>query len=539
MMKNKILAKSLKPSTLSFPRRRESIGRENRTPAFAGVTAGSSYFDPVTLHTVNKYFLFLCLIVLAVLFSQNIYADDGPALPEGLGGISESPAADDVPGLPSGLGSSDIPADTSGPSLPAGLSGDSSAEGYSNADKESFRLPFTGFIEARAGLRVHEDLYEKDTSMAEARLQLEMEKQWKRLVFQITTDIYYDDVVDNSSINLEKGDGYIDLRKLSVSFSAFDIMDIKAGRQVLTWGTGDLVFINDMFPKDWQSFLMGRDTEYLKAPSDALKVSVFTDMVNIDVVYTPKFDSDRIITGERLSYWNGFNIAGSNSIIQADRPDNWLNTTELAVRLSKNLNGYEMALYGYRGYWKSPGGTDPVTFRYIFPELSVYGASIRGQVGKGIGNIEVGWYDSKEDRSGTNPFINNGQIRFLAGYEQDLPWIASDFTAGLQYYLEHMTDYDEYFTGLLPGMTAADENRHLFTLRLTKLFFNQNLTCSLFTYYSPSDEDLYMRPNVNYKFTDNLAGEIGANIFSGEYPSTFFGQFQDNTNIYMAVRYNF
>ncbi|MFW6031595.1 MAG: hypothetical protein ACOC9T_03300, partial [Myxococcota bacterium] len=32
-------------------------------------------------------------------------------------------------------------------------------------------------------------------------------------------------------------------------------------------GTGDLVFLNDLFPKDWRSFLLGRDLDYLKAPS--------------------------------------------------------------------------------------------------------------------------------------------------------------------------------------------------------------------------------------------------------------------------------
>ena len=48
-----------------------------------------------------------------------------------------------------------------------------------------------------------------------------------------------------------------------------------------------------------------------------------------------------------------------------------------------------------------------------------------------------------------------------------------------------------------------------------------------------------MRPNINYKVTDSLAIEAGANIFFGDYPSTFFGQFQNDTNIYTALRYSF
>jgi hypothetical protein len=78
-------------------------------------------------------------------------------------------------------------------------------------------------------------------------------------------------------------------------------MDVKLGRQILTWGTGDLIFINDLFPKDWISFFIGRDTDYLKAPSDAIKVSLFGEQANLDIVYTPQFDSDRFIEGRCLA----------------------------------------------------------------------------------------------------------------------------------------------------------------------------------------------------------------------------------------------
>jgi len=109
---------------------------------------------------------------------------------------------------------------------------------------------------------------------------------------------------------------------------------------------------------------------------------------------------------------------------------------------------------------------------------------------------------------------------------------------GLQYYIEQMLDFGPYKRNLLSG-PARDRDRHLVTLRLTKLFMNQNLRCSLFTYYSPTDKDVYMRPNINYKASDNMAVEVGSNIFFGDYPNTFFGQFENNTNIYTGLRYSF
>jgi len=398
--------------------------------------------------------------------------------------------------------------------------------------EESFLFKFPiethGFYEMRGGYRLQNDKYEKDMSIMETRLQLDLFSylDWGDLKFK--GDVYGDLVTEK---------GYFDLREANIFLRPRDDMDVKVGRQILTWGTGDLVFINDLFPKDWQSFLIGRDTEYLKAPSDAAKVSLFGDWASLDIAYAPRFDPDRFIRGERISYWNSnlFRLAGQDAIVHTDKPNEWFRDSEIAARLYKNINNYELAIYGYHGYWKSPGGQNATMTQAIFPDLNVYGASVRGAVGKGIANVEIGYYESADDLSGKDPLVNNSEMRYLLGYIRE---IGKDFTMGLQYYIEQMLDFSAYKRSRMPG-PARDRDRHLLTLRLTKLLMNQNLRCSLFTYYSPTDKDVYMRPNVNYKASDNVAVEVGSNIFFGDYPSTFFGQFQDTTNIYAGLRYSF
>jgi hypothetical protein len=399
-------------------------------------------------------------------------------------------------------------------------------------NKDSFfsKLPIEthGFYEVRGGYRLQNDKYQKDMSIVENRFQFDLFSYLDWGDIKVKGDVLGDLVT-------EEGD--FDLREANVFIRPTDFMDVKVGRQILTWGTGDLIFINDLFPKDWQSFFIGRDTEYLKAPSDAAKVSLFGDWANLDIAYTPRFDPDRYISGERISYWNSNlgRTAGQDAIVHTDKPDDWFSDPEIAARLYKNIDNYELAFYGYHGYWKSPGGMNPAMTQAIFPDLNVYGTSLRGTVGKGIGNVEIGYYESVDDTSGNDPLINNSEMRYLLGYTQE---IGRDLTMGLQYYIEQMLDYGSYKRNLSSG-PARDEDRHLTTLRLTKLLMNQNLRLSLFTYYSHSDKDVYMRPNANYKVSDNMAVELGSNIFFGDYPHTFFGQFRDNTNIFAGLRYSF
>ena len=110
-----------------------------------------------------------------------------------------------------------------------------------------------------------------------------------------------------------------------------------------------------------------------------MKAGFFTDIVNLDIVYTPQFDPDRYIKGERLSYWNSVmqHTAGQNAIVYTDKPNHWFKDEEVAARLYRDVKGYDLALYGYWGYWKSPGGMNATRTKAQFPSLDVYGASLQ------------------------------------------------------------------------------------------------------------------------------------------------------------------
>ena len=178
-------------------------------------------------------------------------------------------------------------------------------------------------------------------------------------------------------------------------------------------------------------------------------------------------------------------------------------------------------------------------FQQTFPKLRVVGASARGSALDGLVNLELGYYDSLDDEDGDDPLLPNSEYRLLLGYEREL---ARDFSVAVQYYLELMDEYGAYQRNVptgMRGMAARDEDRHVLTLRLTRQAVNQNLQLSLFSYWSPSDDDGYLRPHLKYKASDAVSLYLGANLFFGEHPQTFFGQFEKNSNLYTGLRYSF
>ncbi len=396
-------------------------------------------------------------------------------------------------------------------------------------DDEEQVTPWSGFLEAGFGARFESDpLISSRNTLEELRWRIESEWHPGKATFAFTADAVYDGV---------DGDFEADIRDLSAAFTLGETLDVKAGRQVQTWGTGDLVFLNDLFPKDFVSFFAGRDDEYLKTPGSSIRLTRFSSALNIDFAWSPRFEPDIYLTGERFSFFSP--LAGENVAPQprfsAIEPGSSLSNGEFALRLFRNVEGREYALYAYHGFFKQPNALNE-SLQASFAPLTSLGASLRQSLGPGLFNAEVSYYISNDDRDGDNPFLPNSQIRFLAGYE----WEAkANFTVGLQYYLEATLDYRALLANsLIPGF-EPDEHRHLLTSRLTYRSGRDRHVWSLFTFFSPSDQDAYLRPVYTYRHDDHLSMTAGANVIGGNDKHTFFAQLQDASNIYLRLRYNY
>lgn len=363
--------------------------------------------------------------------------------------------------------------------------------------------------------------------LAEERLQLKLDASNDPFHVFVKGDAFYDHV-DNSA-RLELREGYVD-------YTA-EKWDFRLGRQIITWGLGDLLFINDVFPKDYEAFFSGKPLEYLKKGVDGVKLGVYPGFASFDLVVVPFFEPNKFPNPNRFSLFNPL-----PGIPQEEKePSTNFENTEVVLRAYRDIAGFDAAVYFYRGFFRQPSMMPdnlmaPTKLTLSFPKLNVYGASLQGRALDGVLSLETGYYDSRQDRSGTNPMIPNSQLRYLIGYQRQL-W--EDFTVGLQYYGEYMLDYADYLKTLPAGFPRESELHQLATVRLTQFLSHQTLRLSLFAFYSPSDDDYMLNPEVKYNFSDHVWAALGANVFGGRKRTSMFGQLEKDDNLYVQLRYEF
>lgn len=420
-------------------------------------------------------------------------------------------------------------------------------EGASGSEEASFgimgddnQIQLNGFLEIERGARIGEsDNHEETWVLANERVRLKTSKSVDKGGFDLKLDFVKDGVTRETEI---------DIREARLRYSPVSWMDLSIGKQVSTWGVGDLIFINDLFPKNWVNLFAGRDIESLKDSSNAVRMTSYFGDWSWDVVWTPEFDPDTTPTGCRFSMFDPnqampvANLDSCGEPLSVDEQNNQDENGEIAMRLKTQFGAQEVAFYGYNGFWKNPKGIkfdqQAGSFKPFYPRLGVYGLSSEGQFGPGIIFLEAGHYRSYEDEDGTDPLIENSNVRTMVGYKYQL---SADLTASGQVMSEKMLNYDNYEEHLPMGMIAKDEVRNTVTLRLVQTAQQETLRISFFVYHRPQHRDDYLRYWINKRLDDHFDVTIGGNVFSGhpDYLDSEFGMLHQDDNAFVRVKYIF
>jgi hypothetical protein len=391
---------------------------------------------------------------------------------------------------------------------------------------------FRGFYEALYD--IEDDLYDSEFRDEYKELRYPQEDEWVR-------------------------EAYIDL--------LFDWLDVRIGKQQVVWGTADGIKILDAVnPTDMREFTLDdyRDsriplwmvkTEFAPTISGTLQLLFIPDF---EPNYIPPLGSPftfraTAIGATNLAAWP-FAIS-----IKEEKPDPWENIDEssFGARWLDVIGGFEYTLNYLYGYYYSganyssitppgtPGPDSILNLTKKYERIHLIGSSfskalttgllaglnIRGELAyiKGI----PGYYGEDGDSKGVVKLDN---YNYVLGLDKNL---FTNWFLSFQFiqYISSISEHEGF--GLLFGPTLGpiEQVETILSLKVSTDFMHERLKPEVLILYW-LEKNWRISPKASFEIFDYLNLAAGAHIFAGD-EQNLFGQFDDNDQVFIELRYGF
>lgn len=379
----------------------------------------------------------------------------------------------------------------------------------------------TGFVEALAAQRVDGGngcgAVKACPELAnEQRLRVLLEGRTTWLAATLRADLWND--VSLANTRAETNEAFLDLLGIGQG-------SLRVGRQVVTWGTGEYLYVNDIFPKNYDRFFRGHSFDALKDAVDGMKAGWSFESADVELVVSrPR--PDHMPEGRRY--------VGASAMPIESLPQEQ-SGTDVALKMSTRLSSFDVA--GYAGRYRSR--TQSIAMAGAGPTregapVSHVGASVTGNVAGGVVWAEVAHLSLDVIPGNMNRFAAGSRVKTLLGYSREL---STDVTATAQIQTEHDTDRQAYVQSLAPGVRPLKRDRVLGHLRVHARLVNQTVGLGLQGFFG-QEGDRHINPFASYTPLDGLNFELGANLFYGR-ADTQYGALSDDSNVYLSARYSY
>lgn len=320
--------------------------------------------------------------------------------------------------------------------------------------------------------------------------------------------------------------GRIALREGFLDWAPAPAVDLRLGRQVLTWGVSDYLYVNDVFPKNYDAFFTGAGFDRMKEAVDAARLAWHAHAGDVEAVVS-RAKADRLPAPDRF-----LATSPSTSAMPADDASD---AVDAAIKASGHAAGWDLA--GYAATFRS---REPRYFvdasgpRSDRPRLAHLGLSLTGNAGAGLAWLEAGVRHAGQPPDGvvSRNFLGSS-ARLIAGYSRE---IGPDVTASAQLQLEAATEYHRYLAALAPGVRPVERIATTLHLRLQGAWINQTVRAGA-QVFAAGEGDAHLNPFASWSPADGWTLEAGANLFSGK-PDTRYGAFEDDSSAYLLGRYS-
>ena len=336
--------------------------------------------------------------------------------------------------------------------------------------------------------------------------------------------------IQNAIIEDQTG---IELREAYFDYVSDD-WDMRIGRQIIIWGKADGVRISDIVsPSDLTEFI-ARDFDDTRIPVDAFKVRFLSDMLNIEFIWLPQFQNG--ILPESGTPWAISPNIDTDKEISTEEPvfpDKTLANSEVGLKLSFYLPGVDISLSSFYSWtdFPLPEGVvknDTLHLSQRFYRYGFVGVDMSIPLGDFVvrGDIALNINLRHQASDPEHAPIRRQALNALIG----LDWYpGNDWTVSGQL-------SDNYIFDHSPKI-SSEKHSWLTTLSITKSLSHNTIKLSSFSYVGLEQNDLFNRSSIDVALTDEFHMIGGIDVFIGD--SGNFGQFQDNSELWLKAKYSF
>ncbi len=340
--------------------------------------------------------------------------------------------------------------------------------------------------------------------------------------------------VQNSILKSQTG---IELREAFFEYSAKS-WDLKAGRQIITWGVADGMRITDIIsPMDMTEFL-AQDYDDIKMPVNAIRLRYLKPKMNFELIYIP-IPSFFIMPYEAENPWSVFPTDGSPvyDIEMDNKPELEFADSEFGARFSFFLSGADFSVSALHTRNKMPvfscsysSNDDTVFVKANHYNLDMLGLDFSIPKGQFVFRGEAAYYigefhEFNEQNINIEP-VKKNSLNWLFGID----WYpGNDWTVTAQYSHKLITDYLD--------ILAEKENTILSTAGITKKLFRSTLSISTFAYIDINNSGFFDRSSIDYALSDEIHLLIGYDWFQGG--KGMFGLYKNNSEYWFKAKFSF
>lgn len=336
-------------------------------------------------------------------------------------------------------------------------------------------------------------------------------------------------LIHNAIVEAKTG---LHMRECFVTY-ANDNWDIRAGRQIITWGVVDALRLTDIIsPMEYTEFLAD-DYDDIRVPVNGLRARYSRSSWSAEVVALP-ISSFYILPTDDDNPWS-INLPDATLpyiINTGNEPQKKIANGEIGGRLMFFLSGIDFSFSALRTWNKMPVFTtnvvnDTLSALGHYKRLTMLGTDISVPISKIVLRAEVAEY---LDEAQTPVFGTDVQCANSLNALIGIDWYAgNDWSLSAQYAHKSIASHS--------ALISTYKNSGTATVRIAKELLNNTLTVQTFAYIDVTCGGIYNRLSADYAVTDQLHCIVGYDLFSAD--SGMFAMYADNSEVWLRVKYNF